>query len=404
SFALGVSSDVVLLYIASFNTKFVRQYQRHVHCNDQQIIKGENPSCWQDFPKQQSDGGQSGAKETRYGWNTAAIDREDGDWSVTSEYSESGVSASSAESSESLGGSSWSNSEKVVGARRRGGSLLTVASLCRVRGRRVGKSAPSSFRNRAACDKSGGEGAAKGDEGAQGGAGQAGGGQSSSSTTPGFARSVANGLKLAQTQAIAVAGFLTDVDSRHDRVCTSCLSHRASYHGRVSWAGEGNGSIGAERLSHSLPGSPADRKPNFEVIGSAESLVGRVLAEQGLGKYCDPDFVKYTSREMQEALDMTREEMDRAAHQLLLQERHGQPLSYQLQQGAEQQWLPTYQPIQPNQQQQATGIGYQPLQEQQPPPGPRQYHRSYYHGEGQTASATSDSSSQQQQQQQPPPP
>ena len=44
----------------------------------------------------------------------------------------------------------------------------------------------------------------------------------------------------------------------------------------VSWAGESNGSVGAERLSHSLPGSPADRKPNFEVIGSAESLVGRV--------------------------------------------------------------------------------------------------------------------------------
>lgn len=43
--------------------------------------------------------------------------------------------------------------------------------------------------------------------------------------------------------------------------------------------------------------------------------------EQGLGKYCDADFVRYTSREMQEALDMTREEMDRAAHELLLQER-----------------------------------------------------------------------------------
>ncbi|XP_033305318.1 muscle calcium channel subunit alpha-1 isoform X11 [Bombus bifarius] len=163
----------------------------------------------------------------------------------------------------------------------------------------------------------------------------------------------------------------------------------------VSWAGESNGSIGAERLSHSLPGSPADRKPNFEVIGSAESLVGRVLVEQGLGKYCDPDFVRYTSREMQEALDMTREEMDRAAHQLLLQERRGQPLSYQLQQGADQQWTPAYQPIQ--QSQQATGIGYQPLQEQQPS-GPRQY-RSYYQGRGPTGT-TSDQSTQQQQ---PPP-
>ncbi|XP_043594539.1 muscle calcium channel subunit alpha-1 isoform X9 [Bombus pyrosoma] len=173
--------------------------------------------------------------------------------------------------------------------------------------------------------------------------------------------------------------------------CVDC----AVWSNHVSWAGESNGSIGAERLSHSLPGSPADRKPNFEVIGSAESLVGRVLVEQGLGKYCDPDFVRYTSREMQEALDMTREEMDRAAHQLLLQERRGQPLSYQLQQGADQQWTPAYQPIQ--QSQQATGIGYQPLQEQQPP-GPRQY-RSYYQGRGPTGAASDQST----QQQQPPP-
>ncbi|XP_018341903.1 PREDICTED: muscle calcium channel subunit alpha-1 isoform X4 [Trachymyrmex septentrionalis] len=143
----------------------------------------------------------------------------------------------------------------------------------------------------------------------------------------------------------------------------------------VSWARESNGSVGAERLSHSMPGSPADRKPNFEVIGSAESLVGRVLVEQGLGKFCDPDFVRYTSREMQEALDMTREEMDQAAHQLLLQERHGQSLTYELQQGAEQQQLQPWS----TQQQTTTGIGYQPLQEQ-PPSQPvyRQLHSSSY--------------------------
>ncbi|XP_076224247.1 ca[2+]-channel protein alpha[[1]] subunit D isoform X7 [Nomia melanderi] len=150
-----------------------------------------------------------------------------------------------------------------------------------------------------------------------------------------------------------------------------------------------------ERLSHSLPGSPADRKPNFEVIGSAESLVGRVLVEQGLGKYCDPDFVRYTSREMQEALDMTPEEMDRAAHQLLLQERRGQPLTYQLQQ--EPQWAPPgYQPGP-----QPTGIAYQPLQEQQPT-GPRQYQ--YYRGQPSVAQPPPPQQQQQQQQQQQPPP
>lgn len=42
-------------------------------------------------------------------------------------------------------------------------------------------------------------------------------------------------------------------------------------------SGEPNGHAGSMRLAHSLPGSPADRRPNsFEVIGSAESLVGRV--------------------------------------------------------------------------------------------------------------------------------
>lgn len=46
-----------------------------------------------------------------------------------------------------------------------------------------------------------------------------------------------------------------------------------------------------------------------------------MLVEQGLGKFCDPDFIRYTSREMQEALNMTSEEMDLAAHQLMLQNR-----------------------------------------------------------------------------------
>lgn len=47
----------------------------------------------------------------------------------------------------------------------------------------------------------------------------------------------------------------------------------------------------------------------------------QVLLEQGLGKYCDPGFVHCTQLEMQEALEMTQEEMDLAAHELMLQER-----------------------------------------------------------------------------------
>ncbi|KAK3913681.1 Voltage-dependent calcium channel type D subunit alpha-1 [Frankliniella fusca] len=104
------------------------------------------------------------------------------------------------------------------------------------------------------------------------------------------------------------------------------LTHRASFHGRGTQPMGANGDMSLDRArgAHSVPSSPADRRTNFSgVVGSAESLVGRVLAQQGLGKFCDPEFVRNTSREMQEALNMTQEEMDRAAHQLLAQEREG---------------------------------------------------------------------------------
>lgn len=68
-------------------------------------------------------------------------------------------------------------------------------------------------------------------------------------------------------------------------------------------------------------------EPNLAIFNKC--LFPQVLVEQGLGKFVDPDFVRYTSREMQEALDMTQEEMDRAAHRLLLQERQGRPLSFE---------------------------------------------------------------------------
>ncbi|CAG9569827.1 unnamed protein product [Danaus chrysippus] len=81
------------------------------------------------------------------------------------------------------------------------------------------------------------------------------------------------------------------------------------------------GSDNSSRGVVSLPGSPRNSS-SVPVVGSAESLVTRVLAEQGLGEYCDPEFVRNTSREMQEALDMTQEQMDRAAHQLMVQEKN----------------------------------------------------------------------------------
>ncbi|XP_059609825.1 muscle calcium channel subunit alpha-1 isoform X5 [Phlebotomus argentipes] len=122
---------------------------------------------------------------------------------------------------------------------------------------------------------------------------------------------IASGLRLAQNQAMLVAGFTPEAIEMH-----AIRNHRASFHGRVN--NEMNSSFTVERLVRSTPGSPRERRGgSTEVVGSAESLVGQVLVEQGLGKYCDADFVRYTSREMQEALDMTKEEMDLAAHELL---------------------------------------------------------------------------------------
>ncbi|XP_045779667.1 muscle calcium channel subunit alpha-1-like isoform X8 [Maniola jurtina] len=99
----------------------------------------------------------------------------------------------------------------------------------------------------------------------------------------------------------------------------------------------------------SLPGSPRNTA-SVPVVGSAESLVSKVLAEQGLGEYCDPEFVRNTSREMQEALDMTQEQMDRAAHQLMTQERNLKLVQNQQPQVSEilaRQYHPFHQPAAP---------------------------------------------------------
>lgn len=54
------------------------------------------------------------------------------------------------------------------------------------------------------------------------------------------------------------------------------------------------------------------RQPNLR--DSAESLVGKVLQSEGLHRYIDPHYLK---REIAEANDMTQEEMERAAHELI---------------------------------------------------------------------------------------
>lgn len=110
---------------------------------------------------------------------------------------------------------------------------------------------------------------------------------------------IAASLRFAPVPAMAVAGFLPEPGllGAH-RIPHRQSPLRASYHGKSS---EPNYMEG--HFMNTLEG----RKPFSEVVGSAESLVGRVLYEQGLGKYCDPDFVRATQRELAEAFNMTQE-------------------------------------------------------------------------------------------------
>lgn len=94
---------------------------------------------------------------------------------------------------------------------------------------------------------------------------------------------------------MAVAGFVPEPNllGAH-RVPYRQSPMRASYHGKTN-----------TDMRHLDTGDRG--RPFSDVVGSAESLVGRVLFEQGLGKYCDPDFVKATQIELREAFNMTQE-------------------------------------------------------------------------------------------------
>jgi len=64
-------------------------------------------------------------------------------------------------------------------------------------------------------------------------------------------------------------------------------------------------------------------RPAKETRSPALSLVGRVLQEQGLGQHIDDDFIAAAAVEMQEAMNMSPQEFEAAAEQLLLAESAG---------------------------------------------------------------------------------
>jgi len=73
---------------------------------------------------------------------------------------------------------------------------------------------------------------------------------------------------------------------------------------------------GGSHLSPELPRTEKSVSPAFD-------LVGRVLREQGLGRHIDDDFIAAATTEMQEAMNMTPQEFEAAAAQLLAAEREG---------------------------------------------------------------------------------
>ncbi|XP_063370075.1 voltage-dependent calcium channel type D subunit alpha-1-like isoform X2 [Cydia amplana] len=97
---------------------------------------------------------------------------------------------------------------------------------------------------------------------------------------------------------------------------------------------------------HDQRSSPNNNVP-YCVENPAETLIARVLTEQGLGKYCDRDFLQSTSHEMQEALGLSKEAMDTAANLIILQERQmnrSQQLPNNVESILSRQYHPFHQP------------------------------------------------------------
>lgn len=109
---------------------------------------------------------------------------------------------------------------------------------------------------------------------------------------------IATSLRFAPVPIMAIAGLLPQTGMLGDHKTLNRLSHlRASYHGKTDKSSQETFFLNTLE----------SRKPFGDVIGSAESLIGKVLYEQGLGKYCDPSFVRVTQQELAEAVNLTQE-------------------------------------------------------------------------------------------------
>ncbi|XP_072915388.1 voltage-dependent L-type calcium channel subunit alpha-1C isoform X5 [Hemitrygon akajei] len=168
--------------------------------------------------------------------------------------------------------------------------------------------------------------------------------------TPPLSQKTALPLHLIQHQALAVAGLNPLVRRSHSptqfaRLCatppaTPCSTRRLRQHipalfvdgiesyeklnsslpsvNCSSWCSDNtNGSVRKARpVSLTVPSPFREKGPDCH--GSASSLVEAVLISEGLGRYArDPKFVEATAHEIADACDMTIEEMENAADNLL---------------------------------------------------------------------------------------
>ncbi|KAF7496576.1 hypothetical protein SSS_01416 [Sarcoptes scabiei] len=146
-----------------------------------------------------------------------------------------------------------------------------------------------------------------------------------------------------QNRALNIADLLNDASKRfltasvNDLIATPKIASRSSSPQKSSYLKPNNQlpfvrsdsnlvSYGSNLRNRSVP-QPPQTSPSSSIsqrsqrdgpiIGSADALVGRILQEEGLGKYIDPGLIHAAQQELAEACNLTQEEMDRAAHRLL---------------------------------------------------------------------------------------
>ncbi|XP_033105567.1 voltage-dependent L-type calcium channel subunit alpha-1D-like [Anneissia japonica] len=180
---------------------------------------------------------------------------------------------------------------------------------------------------------------------------------------PASQRKTAMPLKLAQTQAMAVAGMSPGGRPRSEtsyrvwrtppsspgRIRVSLPDSRpssATLHGNKPSKNKQQQfrhSIGCldmaldpsdafyKELTKPKPRMPLLRKSTSKpeaILSSTESLVAKVLCQEGIGRIVDRDLIKVAERELAEACDMTQEELDQAAHKLLKEKQTDTKLPY----------------------------------------------------------------------------